>query len=157
MGAYESFLAGQLITLLNIFLAKTKLGIVLGEAGRMQLFPEQVRIPDVSYISWNRLKGSGFPENPVPLMVPDLAVEIISKSNTPQEMKRKLDEYFEADVQLVWYLYPQQHQVNVFASATDVTTLSKSDTLTGGDLLPGLSIELQGFFTPPTESNGVKS
>ena len=150
MGVYESFLACQLIALFHDCLEKNKLGIVLGEAGMMQISPDQVRIPDVSFISWEQLKDSGFPENPVPLMAPTLAVEIISKSNTVEEMDRKLGEYFEAGTQLVWYVYPKQREVRVYTSATDVTTLGETDTLTGGDLLSGFSLDLKAFFTLPT-------
>lgn len=157
MGVYESFLACQLITLLNNYVTKAKIGIILGADGMMQLFPEQVRIPDVSFISWEHLKGSGFPDNPVPHMAPTLAVEVISKSNTVKEMDRKLGEYFEAGTQLVWYVYPQKREVMVYTSANDVTTLGETDTLTGGDVLPGLTIDLQSFFTLPTAGDAAKS
>jgi len=150
MGAYESFLAGHLLTFFNNYLRGKALGITLGEAGMMQLFPEQVRIPDVSFLAWEELKDSGFPEDPVPLMAPTLAVEVISKSNTPQEMDRKLGEYFEAGTKLVWYIYPKLKQVKVYTSPTKVTTLGATDTLTGGDVLPGFSVELKAFFTVPT-------
>ena len=148
-GVYESFLASQLITLLNNYLSSSEQGIVLAPDGMMQIFPDQVRIPDVSFIAWENLKGSGFPDDPVPHMSPTLAVEIISKSNTPQEMSRKLGEYFEAGSKLVWYVYPVEKQVMVYTSPTEVTTLGETDTLTGGDLLPGLTIDLKAFFKPP--------
>ena len=150
MGYYESHLAFQLGILLGTFMNEAKLGIVAGADGMMQIFPDQVRIPDVSFISWEHLKDSGFPENPVPHMAPTLAVEVISKSNTAEEMDRKLGEYFEAGTQLVWYVYPKQRQVKVYSSPTEVTTLKETDTLTGGDLLPGLTIDLKAFFTLPT-------
>jgi len=118
----------------------------------MQLFPGQVRIPDVSFISWKQLEGSGFPDNPIPLMAPDIAVEIISKSNTPQEMDRKLAEYFEAGVRLVWYVYPKERQVIVYTSPTNPIVLGETDALTGGEVLQGLSINLKAFFKLPTPS-----
>ncbi len=152
---YESYLAAQLGTQLNHFITRANLGIVMGAGGTMQLFPDQVRIPDASFVSWKRLKGSGFPDDPVPLLVPNLAVEIISKSNTAKEMDRKLGEYFEAGSQLVWYVYPKQREVMVYTSPTDVTTLGETETLTGGELLPGLSIDLKAFFTLPTEGDAA--
>ncbi|NOY30862.1 MAG: Uma2 family endonuclease, partial [Planctomycetes bacterium] len=100
-------------------------------------------------------EGSGFPENPVPLMAPDLAVEVISKSNTPKEMDRKLGEYFEAGVRLVWYIYPNERQVQAYTSPTDPIVLGEADMLTGGDVLPGLSIDLKAFFTLPTAGDGA--
>lgn len=150
VGVYESFLAGQLFTLLNAYVTQNKIGIALPPDGMMQISPNQVRIPDVSFVSWEYLKDSGFPDELVPQMTPTLAVEVISKSNTPQEMDRKLGEYFEAGTQLVWYVYPKDREVKVYTSPKEVTTLSETDTLTGGDLLPGLTINLKVFFTPPT-------
>jgi len=150
VGIYESYLAFQIGTLLNIFVTQAKFGIVIGADGMMQIFPDQVRIPDVSFISQERLQKSTFPNEPAPLLTPDLAVEVISKSNTAKEMERKLGEYFEAGVQLVWYVYPKQRQVIVYRSPTEATTFGENDTLTGGELLPGFSIDLKKFFTPPT-------
>jgi len=149
-GYYESHLAFQLGILLGTYMNEAKLGILAGADGMMQIFPNQVRIPDVSFISWDDLKDSGFPEDPAPHMAPTLAVEVISKSNTAKEMERKLGEYFEAGSQLVWYVYPIEREVKVYTSPTDVTTLKETDTLTGGDLLPGLTLDLKAFFAPPT-------
>ena len=151
MGYYESFLAIRMGVLLSEYITRVNLGIVAGEGGMMQLSPEQVRIPDVSFISWDNLAGSGFPDNPVPHMVPTLAVEVISKSNTPQEMLRKLSEYFEAGTQLVWYIYPHQREVKVFTSPTEEKMFRESDTLSGGDLLPGFSVDLKTYFALPAD------
>ncbi|MCG8451424.1 MAG: Uma2 family endonuclease [Pirellulales bacterium] len=149
MGVYESYLAAQLIIMLGQFVKTNNLGIVVGADGMVQLEPEQVRIPDGAYISQERLDKSRFMEDSAPLLVPDLAVEVISKGNTRKEMQRKLSEYFEAGVRLVWYVYPRQKEVKVYTSPTDVTTFSETDTLSGGEVLPGLSIDLKAFFTLP--------
>jgi len=49
-------------------------------------------------------------------LVPDLAVEIISRHNTREEMDRKLLDYFAAGVRLVWYVYPATREVHIYAS-----------------------------------------
>ena len=103
VGLEESFIAGKILTLLNNFVDPHGLGLVAGEGGTIQLDIDLVRIPDVSFISWDRLPGGEFPDEPVPLLVPDLAVEVISQSNTRKEMDDKLQEYFEKGVRLVWY------------------------------------------------------
>ena len=56
---------------------------------------------NVSFISWQRLPGGELPKKPIPNLVPDLAVEVLSKGNTKAEMRRKLHEYFQAGVRLV--------------------------------------------------------
>ena len=152
VGAFESYLAVTMAYLIRTFLAKNDLGVVLGEGGMLRLLADQVRIPDVAFISWNRLPGGRFPDEPVPGLVPDLAIEILSKSNTPQEMQGKLQDYFTAGVRLVWYVDPQPRQVRVYTSPDDVLTLTENDTLDGGEVLPSLTIDLKSFFAWPEKS-----
>lgn len=95
VGYEESCLAIDLATLINSFVKARKLGKVSGSDGMMRLFPGLVRIPDVAFVSWKRYsqrRGS----TKMPQLVPDLAVEVLSEGNTPKEMSRKLDDYFDA-------------------------------------------------------------
>jgi Uma2 family endonuclease len=85
---------------------------------------------------------------------PDLAVEVISPSNTPEEMKRKLQDYFDAGVRLVWYVYPDPPEVHVFRSPEQPVVLRPTDTLSGEDLLPGFQIEVKRIFAEPSGSGG---
>ncbi|MGO9913858.1 MAG: Uma2 family endonuclease, partial [Isosphaeraceae bacterium] len=100
MGYDESRLAAAIIHALIEFLSLHDLGTVAGEAGMMRLMAGLVRIPDVSFVRWERLPVK---PGPIPAISPDLAVEVLSESNTPKEMERKLREYFENGTQLVWY------------------------------------------------------
>src|SRR5215467_10722255 len=106
MGYYESYIAATLIRLLGNFVAEHDLGIVAGADGMMRLAPGLVRVPDVSFVAWERLPGQRLPRQPIPDLVPDLVVEVLSEGNTPHEMARKLDEYFARGVQLVWLVDP---------------------------------------------------
>src|SRR5262249_4645969 len=92
MGYYESLLAGFLIQIPNPFLTQDDLGIVLGADGPLRLAPGVVRIPDVSFISWSHFPDRELPAEPIPDLAPDLAVEVLSEGNTPQEMALKLRE-----------------------------------------------------------------
>ena len=107
VGYEESFIAGKILTMLKNFVERRKLGLVAGEGGMMKLDIDLVRIPDVSFVSWDRVPGREFPDEPIPPLVPDLAVEVISRSNTRKEMDEKLQEYFEKGVRLVWYVRPR--------------------------------------------------
>ncbi len=101
MGFWESALALELGRLLGNFVTRHKLGIVAGEAGMLQLSSGLVRIPDLCFISAARLarhRGAG--EAIIPL-APDLAIEVVSEGNTRREMKRKVNEYFDAGCRLV--------------------------------------------------------
>lgn len=149
VGAYESLLAVKLITFLNSYVLANGLGIVLGPDGMMELLPDLVRIPDVSFISHERLKNSGFPDEAAPHVAPELAIEVISRGNTRQEMDQKLREYFEAGTNAVWYVYPKTRKVVAYSSPEAFTELSESDTLDAGEVLPGFTLDLKSLFTTP--------
>lgn len=153
VGFYESFIALRIAMLLGQFVAERNLGVVAGEAGMLQLFPDEVRIPDVSFITHARLASSGFPDEAAPHMAPDLAVEVISRGNTRQEMDQKLREYFEAGSKAVWYVYPKARQVVAYTSPDSFSELNESDTLNGGEVLPGFTLELKSLFAKPAGSS----
>ena len=110
------------------------------------LGPTLVRLPDVSFVSRQRLPGGKIPREAIPHLAPDLAVEVISQGNTPQEMDRKLREYFEAGVKLVWYVYPQTRTVRVHTAPERVLELGEDQTLEGGDVLLGFSVPIRDWF-----------
>jgi len=143
---YESRLAMVLASLLEAFCQAHDRGIVLGADATTALAPGLVRLPDVSFVSRQRLPGGKVPREPIPDLVPDLAVEVISQGNTPQEMDRKLREYFEAGVKLVWYVYPQIRTVRVYTAPERVLELGEDQTLEGGDVLPGFSIQIRDWL-----------
>ena len=151
MGYEESRLAIELGFILVGFLRGHDLGTVAGEAGMMQLMPGLVRIPDVSFVLWEHL-----PERygPIPPMAPDLAVEVLSESNTPAEMERKLREYFAAGTQLVWYFDLKKRTVTVYTAPDQSTVLGESETLDGGNVLPGLVIPLRELFERASRRRG---
>jgi Uma2 family endonuclease len=149
VGLLESWLAIRIGGLLCSFVDPQNLGIVAGADGTFQLDINLVRIPDVSFISLERLPGGRIPEEPVPLLVPDLVVEVISRSNTPKEMAEKLREYFEKGVRLVWYVRPKTRVVDVYTSPDQFTRLTASMTLDGGIVLPGFSVSVAELFKVP--------
>ena len=147
MGYDESRLALELAIFLGLYLRQNDLGALAGEAGTLRLMPGLVRIPDVSFIVWERMPSADVPSKPIPDLSPDLAVEVLSENNTPREMERKLKEYFSAGARLVWYVDPRARTVTVYTSPDDFTVLDESATLDGGDLLPGFTLPLLELFT----------
>ncbi len=146
MGFSESALAGLLGTMLNVFVRPRNLGLVAGADGALQLFSGLIRIPDVSFISWDRIPGRRRPTKPIPALVPDLAVEVLSASNTPGEMARKRHDYFTAGVRLVWEIDPDARTVTVYTGISAFKVLTAADTLDGGAVLPGFSLLLHDLF-----------
>jgi Uma2 family endonuclease len=148
MGYDESELAMLIGHFLLAFVRPRKLGSVTGADGTVRLMPGLVRIPDVAFVSRERLRGRKRPKQPIPDLVPDLAVEVISKTNTRKEMERKLGEYFSVGVRLVWYVDPKTRTVKVYTGVGRKVVLSEDQTLDGGDVLPGFALPLREIFPP---------
>ena len=145
MGTKESLLALLLGHLLWDFL-ENNLGIVIGADGPLRLKLGLVRIPDLAFISWDRLPGGKLPDEPIAGIVPDLAVEVLSEGNTKREIERKLKEYFQCGVRLVWLLDPRTQTAKAYTSPTKVRRIGKNQNLDGGDVLPGFSAPLKRLF-----------
>ena len=112
----------------------------------MQILADQVRFPDVAFIAYDRIPEGADPATPIPNWIPSLAVEVLSAGNTKAEMARKLRDYFEAGVELVWYVDPTDRTVRVYHSPEAVTTLSEADDLDGEQLLPGFRLSIRDWF-----------
>jgi Uma2 family endonuclease len=146
MGYTESVLAIFLAGVMNAFVRAQNLGLVSGPDGAVRLFAGRVRIPDVAFVSWDRLPGRRRPAQPVPDLAPDLAAEVLSAGNTAAEMARKLQEYFTAGVRLVWVIDPAARTLSAYTAPAAVTVLAETDTLTGDPVLPGFRLPLRELF-----------
>jgi Uma2 family endonuclease len=129
-----------------LFVIPRNLGIITGADGTVRLFAGLVRIPDVAYTSWDRLPGRRMPATPIPALVPALAVEVLSPSNTVAEMLRKRQDYFGAGVQAVWQIDPDARTLRVFTEVEVFTELTATETLDGGTVLPGFTLALGDLF-----------
>jgi Uma2 family endonuclease len=155
MGYQESVLAMEIGRLLGNFVTEHDRGIVAGPDGTMRLMPGLVRIPDISFVAWERLPGRQVPNGPLPDLVPDLAVEVLSEGNTAKEMERKLKDYFFAGVRLVWYVDPGRRTVQVYTAPDQRIELGEGQTLDGGAVLPGFTLPLEQLFAKlPRPGNG---
>jgi len=131
---------------MRVFVRQNDLGEVAVEVDHY-LPPDKfnTRRPDVEFISKARL-GTFDPTQYVPLM-PDLAVEVKSPSNTPEELRQKAAYYLQNGVRLVWLVFPDTQ--TVFVHTPDNPAGKKfgmEDTLDGGDVLPGFTLALKDIF-----------
>jgi Uma2 family endonuclease len=147
MGFEESTLASIIVQHIWNFLDEDDLGIAFCPDAPIRIRPGRVRFPDTGFISWKRLPNEEFPEDKILDVMADLAVEVLSKSNTVKEMELKLDDYFEAGVKLVWYVDPKAETVTVYASRHTKKMLTTEDTLDGGKVLPGFSLSIKKLFS----------
>jgi Uma2 family endonuclease len=160
MGSYECDIANFLAEVMNQAARKRRLGRAFIEV----LFLIDVdgnlkRRPDLAFVSSAKWPfGKRVPEGEAWEMAPDLAVEVVSKTNGAEEIVEKVGEYFRAGVSLVWVIYPRARQIYVYTSPIDVCILSESADLDGGELVPGFRLPLIRLFedepntepTPPT-------
>ncbi len=147
MGYPEGFLAATLIGFLWAWVQPRKLGAVGAPDSMMRLAPRLIRLPDVSFVRWDHFPNRQVQADvPIPDLVPDLAVEILSPSNTTDEIARKRQEYFARGSQLVWIVDPRARTVEVFTSPTTSTLLQEADTLIGDPVLPGFTLPLRELF-----------
>ena len=152
VGWKESQIAMALGFALGNFIYPRRLGQLAGADGTLRMKSGRVRLPDITFVSKDNVPADWSPEEPIPELPPTLAVEIVSESNTPEEMRIKTSEYFQSGSRLVWLIYPKTKTVAVFetASAEPTRVLAEGDTLKGEPALPGFSIPVSEIFVPLT-------
>jgi Uma2 family endonuclease len=146
MGYYESCVASALIFFIRLFLRQHDLGIVLAPDGIVRILPDQIRAADVAFVSWRHFPNRELPPGQVLTVPPDLMVEVLSPSNTKSEMERKLREYFQAGVRLVWLIDANNKTAFAYRSEQDATPIAANQSLDGEDVLPGFSLPLTELF-----------
>lgn len=147
MGFRESIVATIISVAIQKYNEAQGRGIVTGADGMLQLIPNLVRLPDVAFTSWNRFPDGTLPSDAAPLAWPDLAVEVLSASNTRREMERKRAEYFRSGTLLVWMVDLDKRTIAVYSSPDTYSELQEADALDGGEVLPGFSMPVKDVFT----------
>jgi len=150
-GAIHNVIADVIRHLLRVFVTERRLGIVFGDNTGYVLHrgPDTMRIPDVSFVAWERVPETGISEGTW-LIPPDLAVEVVSPNDHANDVYDKAREYVESGVRLVWVLWPKRRAVSVHARDEKTAELGPDDTLDGGNVLPGFSVRVDELFEIPT-------
>ncbi len=146
VGQYESRVAVILAHFIETYLDTHDLGVCFGEAAMLRIVPGRVRLPDLTFVSWDKLPNREFPAQPIADLVPDLSVEVLSKSNTRREMKLKREEYFRGGVRLVWEIDPKKKSARVYTGPNQFQEIGLDGVLDGGDVLPGFILSLKQLF-----------
>ena len=107
--------------------------------------PDIARVPDAAFIRADRLPPQAQLWR-VSRVGPDLAVEVVSPNDRPQEIAEKIDLYLTHGVPLVWVAYPRSRQVAVHRPGQEPLILGEGDTLDGGDVLPGFQLPVAEVF-----------
>lgn len=146
MGWQESLLAGVLLQWLRNFLDSHRLGVATGPDGMVRLFGDTVRGPDVAFVAWERLPDGNIPTDPIPDLVPNFVIEVLSAGNTYGEMSRKRREYFHAGVQLLWMVDPRERHVTIYRSSNEAEIVREGGLLAGDPVLRGWKVDTAELF-----------
>ena len=132
---------------LALHVQKHQLGeVYAAETGfRLSSNPDTVRAPDIAFIRQDRVDEVGKTKGYWP-GAPDLAVEILSPSDTVGEVEEKVAEWLAAGTREVWVVSPNLHTVTVYRSPNNISALSENDLLDGGDVLPGFRMLVEEIF-----------
>src|SRR5262245_26335744 len=108
-------------------------GRVSGADGTYVLSRYNTRIPDVGYISEQRVQEQD--EDSFLRGAPDLAIEVVSDSNTPKELRERVGAYLDAGSRLVWVVYPETRKVDVYRASGEQFTVEGNAELDGYEVL----------------------
>lgn len=145
----HNYMRDRLLRLLAAFVEEHQLGIVVSEQP-FHLFGNTVRCPDVAFVrSEKTLPPDNFPEGG-----PDLAIEVISPTNTPREMDQRVSDFFAAGATRVWLVYPEHREVYIHG-LTGVVRRRGDEVLEDPELLPGFSVKVSSLFGQADNSPGI--
>ena len=132
----------NLILPLGLYVRENRLGDVYVPDTGFQV-GERVLMPDIAFLSKEHLPEDRSKASPLP---PDLAVEVVSRTDVSHRIEEKVFAYLEAGTRLVWVIKPLSKTVTVYRSETDITLLTREDTLTGEDIVEGFSCQVTELF-----------
>lgn len=140
-GRIAAILTGSLVH----YVTSNKLGAVYAAETGFKLAPNHVRAPDVAFIRRERIEEVGEVEGYWP-GAPDLAVEVISPSDTYTDVEDKVFDWLEAGSRMVIVVNPRKRAVTVYRSLSDISVLYEQDTLDGFDVVPGWRMPVKELF-----------
>lgn len=145
-GGVHGVIAIVLGGLLRAWAKAGRHGVVGAESGFiLNRNPDIVRGPDLSFVAAARLPPTGIPEAFWEL-APDLAVEIVSPSETAEEVREKVRDFLAAGTLLVWVIYPRSREVLVHRPGGAIQVLTETDTLEDAAVLPGFACRVGELF-----------
>jgi Uma2 family endonuclease len=144
-GALHGAVQMNVVRVLDAHCRAHRSGMVFVEVGYALDVRGLVRRPDVSFLLAAHVPEGEFPTG-VWRRPPDLAVEVVSSSNTAVEIEQKVSEYLAAGTAEVWVVYPSAQTVIVHRADGTGHRLGKEDELEGRDLLPGFLAPVRRLF-----------
>jgi Uma2 family endonuclease len=139
-------ICARLLTALKTFADQQRLGAVWDSSTGFWMANRNCRAPDVSFIARQRLRGLKRSEPAFFEGGPDLAVEIISPSNTRRDIDQRLKDFFSSGTKLAWVIDPEREMVEICRSPTQRRLVGSGANLDGEELLPGFQYAIADLF-----------
>ena len=115
--------------------------------------PDTVRAPDVALVLADRLPDGDLPRAYFPF-APEIAVEVVSPSDTPSAAHERALMWLDAGSPLVWMLFPDSRSVTVYRADGEIFTLGEDDVLDAAPVLDGFSVNVSDLFRPRNPRRG---
>ena len=145
---YESEEVGtEFARLLGNWVRPRQLGRVAGSSAGFRLPNKDLRAPDVSFIRADRLKRS---TEDYAELLPDLVVEVKSKTDSLDKLREKIQEFISLGTQIGILIDPRTRTMEVYHSNEKIV-LQNGDVLTLPDLLPGWEVNIGEIWSPVFE------
>ena len=136
----------QLGVLLSVFAHANPIVWVFIES-QFVLAEDTARIPDVAVVRTEKLATSRDPD--VFAFAPDIAIEILSPSETPTDAEKKVEEYLAAGAAEVWQVFAELRKIHIRTIAG--TRELKADDVLDTPVLPGFQVPLSAIFLLPVK------
>jgi Uma2 family endonuclease len=139
--------AFRVAELIGAHVRQHRLGVaVTNDSGfALSRSPDTLRGPDVAFVRRERLKLLGEPAKAFP-GAPDLAIEVLSPSNTRSGLHAKVGDYLAAGSVCVWIVDPESRTVIEHRTLLHPVEFREGQTLEAQDLLPGFRIDVAELF-----------
>lgn len=144
-GGLHGLICANLMGLLGCYRRETNAGSAFGAETGFVLTrkPDTVLAPDASFITIDRagLITEKFIDGP-----PDLAVEVISPSQSAPNATEKAEQWLELGAQMVWLVWPRKRCVTVHEASKPDRTLGPGDHIDGIGFMPGFACSIDDIL-----------
>jgi|SRR5882724_2859825 len=141
--------ASRIITRLATHVEANRLGVVLSSETGFLLSerPDSVRAPDAAFLSEARLRSTSFAEEKYFPGAPDLAVEVLSPSDTDSEVQAKISAWLQAGTQLVLVADPKQRRVIAHRPGANPEVFGPGSSVDASPAVPGWHLVVDDIFS----------
>ncbi len=138
----------KLARYLDVFAETNELGQVFSDGAFVfdpKNDPNTAVRPDVAFVTQARFEAVGDYDDAFP-GIPDLAAEVVSRTDYLYGVSDKIEDYLQAKVRMVWVINPRRREIFVYALGKHARLLDANDELDGGEVLPGFKLKISEIF-----------